>query len=79
MKASGIVRKVSKLGVIIFPVELRRMLDIDGSSVAFFVDGNSIVLKKYEPTACVFCDSAKDVAAYKGKYVCSGCMEELKG
>jgi len=79
MKASGIVRKVSKLGVIIFPVELRRMLDIDGSSVAFFVDGNSIVLKKYEPAACVFCDSAKDVVAYRGKYVCSVCLGELKG
>jgi len=46
MKASGIVRKISKLGVIIFPIELRKLLDLSGSSVAFFVDGNSIILKK---------------------------------
>ena len=78
MEASGIVRKISKLGAIIFPAELRKLLDLSGSSVAFFVDGNCIVLKKYEPAACVFCDSARDVVAYKGKYVCSGCLEQMK-
>ena len=79
MKASGIVRKISKLGVIIFPAELRKLLDLSGSSVAFFVDGSSIVLKKYEPASCVFCDSAKDVVGYRGKYVCSVCLKEMNG
>jgi len=79
MEVGGIVRRVSKLGVIILPAELRKLLDLSGSSVAFFVDGSSIVLKKYEPASCVFCDSAKDVVGYRGKYVCSGCLNEIKG
>jgi AbrB family transcriptional regulator, transcriptional pleiotropic regulator of transition state genes len=43
-----------------------------------YVDGGTIILKKYEPT-CVFCGDTKDVVSYKGKNICSNCMEELKG
>ena len=78
MKATGIVRKVDELGRIVLPVELRRTLDIaERDALEIFVDGSSIVLKKYRPS-CIFCDSSKDVVNFKGKNICPKCMKELK-
>ena len=70
MKSTGIVRKVDELGRIVLPIELRRTLDIaEKDSIEIYVDGSSIILKKYEPT-CVFCGDAKNITVYKGKNVC---------
>jgi transcriptional pleiotropic regulator of transition state genes len=78
MKSTGIVRKVDELGRVVLPMELRRTMDIgEKDALEIFVDGNSIVLKKYEP-ACIFCGDAKDVSSYKGKNICQVCMKELK-
>ena len=78
MKSTGIVRKVDELGRIVLPIELRRTLDIaERDSLEIFVDGASIVLRKYQPS-CVFCDSAKNVVSFKGKNVCPNCLKELK-
>lgn len=78
MKSTGIVRKVDELGRIVLPIELRRTLDIEiKDSLEIYVDGNSIILKKYEP-ACIFCGNAKDVFTYKDKIICQNCLEELK-
>ena len=77
MKSTGIVRKVDELGRIVLPIELRRTLDIAvKDSLEIYVDGSTIVLKKYQP-ACVFCDDASDVVNFKGKNVCSACLKEL--
>ena len=79
MKSTGIVRKVDELGRIVLPIEMRRTLDIaEKDALEIYVDGSSVILKKYKPS-CIFCDSAKDVAAFKGKNVCQKCMKELKG
>lgn len=79
MKSTGIVRKVDELGRIVLPIELRRTLDIaEKDSLEIYVDGPSIVLKKYQP-ACIFCDDAKDVVNYKGKNVCPSCIQSLMG
>ena len=76
-KSTGIVRKVDELGRIVLPIELRRTLDIaEKDSLEIYVDGASIVLKKYQP-ACIFCDDAKDVINFKGKNVCPNCIREL--
>ncbi|MFZ7119718.1 MAG: AbrB/MazE/SpoVT family DNA-binding domain-containing protein [Eubacteriaceae bacterium] len=78
MKSTGIVRKVDELGRIVIPIELRRTLDINiKDSLEIFVDGNYVVLKKYEP-ACIFCGNAKNVLNYKGKNICPECMSDLK-
>jgi len=78
MKSTGIVRKVDELGRIVLPVELRRTLDIaEKDSLEIYVDDDRIILKKYEPT-CVFCGSSKDVLSFKGKNICSVCLNELK-
>ncbi|HOQ08482.1 MAG TPA: AbrB/MazE/SpoVT family DNA-binding domain-containing protein [Clostridiales bacterium] len=79
MKSTGIVRKVDELGRVVLPIELRRTLDIaEKDALEIFIDGQNIILKKYEP-ACIFCGDAKDVINYKGKNICSACMKELRG
>ena len=50
MKATGIVRKVDELGRIVLPIELRRTLNIEiKDHLEIYVDGESIMLKKYHP------------------------------
>lgn len=79
VKSTGIVRKVDELGRVVLPIELRRTLDIaEKDALEIYVDGATIILKKYEP-ACIFCDNAKDITVYKGKNICSECLESLKG
>ncbi len=78
MKSTGIVRKVDELGRIVLPIELRRTLDIaEREALEIYVDGNSIVLKKYRP-CCIFCDSAKDIVVFRGKNICPKCLKEIK-
>ena len=78
MKSTGIVRKVDELGRIVLPIELRRTLEIaERDSLEIYVEGSSIILKKYEP-ACVFCGDAKDVLTYKGRNICRSCLDEMK-
>ena len=78
MKSTGIVRKVDELGRVVLPKELRDTLDIaEKDPLEIFVDGATIMLKKYEP-ACIFCGDAKDVEDYKGKNICPKCLKELK-
>ena len=51
MKSTGIVRKVDELGRIVLPIELRRTLDIvEKDALEIYVDGSSIILKKYQPS-----------------------------
>ncbi len=77
MKSTGIVRKVDELGRIVLPVELRRTLEIgEKDALEIYVDGSSIILKKYAPS-CVFCNDTKDVTSYRGKNVCAACLREL--
>ena len=78
MKATGIVRKVDDLGRIVLPIELRRTLNIDiKDPLEIYVDGEYIILKKYEP-ACVFCGSAVGVINHNGKNICRNCIEKIK-
>lgn len=78
IKSTGIVRKVDELGRIVLPIELRRTLDIgEKDAVEIYVEGTSIVLKKYQPS-CIFCGEAKKVVDFKGKNICTKCLKELK-
>lgn len=77
MKATGIVRKVDELGRIVIPIELRNKLNIAiKDPIEIFVEGSSIVLKKYEPN-CIFCGSSKELTSYKDKLICSKCLAKL--
>ena len=67
MKSTGVVRRVDELGRIVIPIELRRTLDIaEKDALEIYVDGEQIILKKYEP-ACIFCGDARDVVITKVK------------
>lgn len=77
MKSTGVVRKVDELGRVELPIELRRTLNIDiKDPMEIFVEGELIILKKYEP-ACVFCGEASNVENFRGKNVCHKCAAEL--
>ncbi|MBN3421732.1 AbrB/MazE/SpoVT family DNA-binding domain-containing protein [Clostridium botulinum] len=77
MKSTGIVRRIDNLGRIVIPMELRRTLNIsEKDSLAIFVDGERVILRKHEP-ACVFCGEANNVIDFKGKKVCKQCFNEL--
>lgn len=77
MKSVGIVRKIDELGRIVLPIELRRTLDLkEKDSVEIIAEGESIVLRKYQPN-CIFCENSKNLVEYKGKLVCSRCVDSL--
>ncbi|MFB9276983.1 AbrB/MazE/SpoVT family DNA-binding domain-containing protein [Cohnella cellulosilytica] len=78
MKATGIVRKVDELGRIVIPIELRRTMGIgEKDPIEIFVDGERIMLRKYEPT-CIFTGSTENLVYFHGKMVSRDCIEELK-
>ena len=77
MKATGIVRPIDPLGHIVLPKELRNHLHIkERDSLEIFMDGENIVLKKYEP-CCMFCQSMDHLVSFHGKQVCAACIREL--
>ena len=77
MKSTGIVRRVDELGRVVIPNELRNKFGIaEKDPIEIYVDGSSIVLRKYEPN-CTFCGNSKNLAEYKGKLVCDKCLAKL--
>ncbi len=77
MKSTGIVRKVDELGRVVIPIELRRTLGISmKDALEIYVDGEKIVLKKYEP-ACIFCANAEGVKHFSGRNVCQECISKM--
>ena len=77
MKSTGIVRKVDELGRVVIPIELRRTLDIEiKDPIEIFVEGDSIILKKYQPS-CIFCNSMSGIVYYRGKNICENCIDEI--
>lgn len=77
MKSTGIVRKIDGLGRVVLPIELRRLMNLeDNASLEIFVDGDEIVLKKYQP-ACIFCGEAKGVVAFEGRNICPACRKKI--
>lgn len=77
VKSTGIVRKVDELGRVVIPIELRRTLGIgEKDALEIYVDGDRIILKKYEP-ACIFCGQADEIIHFKGKNICPACIAEM--
>lgn len=77
MKSTGIVRKIDELGRVVLPMELRRTLNLNiKDSIEIYVEGDSIILKKYEP-CCIFCGEVTNTTYFKNKIVCNDCKKEL--
>ena len=78
MKTTGVIRQLDSLGRIVLPIELRRTLGIGPKDMLeIFVEGNSVILHKYEPD-CLFCGSSRDLTNYKDKMICVRCLNELR-
>ena len=78
MKSTGIVRKIDELGRIVLPMELRRNLNLSvKDSIEIYVEGDTVILKKYEP-CCIFCGESTNIVNFKNKNVCENCKKELK-
>ncbi len=78
MKSTGIVRRMDELGRVVIPIELRNQFQIaEKDPIEIFVDGSSIVLKKYEKS-CLFCGNTKKLTTYKDKLICSKCIKQIK-
>ena len=77
MKSTGIVRRVDELGRVVLPIELRNKFGItEKDPMEIYVDGSSIILKKYEPN-CMFCGSSKKLIDFKDKLICEKCAEKI--
>lgn len=77
MKSTGIVRRLDELGRITLPIELRRTLGVtEREALEIFVDGNQIILAKYEPVD-IFNGDKEDLIEYCGKKVSKKSIEEL--
>ncbi len=77
MKSTGIIREVDKLGRIVLPIELRRVLDIaEKDELEIYMENDRIILQKFEST-CVFCASSEGLVRYKGKNVCQACVRNM--
>ena len=77
MKSTGIVRNIDELGRIVVPKEIRHRLGIANTDpVEIFVEDNKIILTKYTPV-CHFCGSSEEIVSFKGKSICSTCINEI--
>lgn len=78
MKATGIVRKLDKLDRIVIPKELCKTMDLQHDvPMEFFVDGRSIIIRKFENN-CTFCSGSDSLTMFGGKQVCGKCREEMR-
>ncbi len=77
MKATGVIRKVDELGRVVIPIEIRTQFGIsEKDPMEIYVDGDSIILKKYEPN-CIFCGSSKKLYEFEGKPICKKCITNI--
>jgi transcriptional pleiotropic regulator of transition state genes len=59
-------------------MEIRNTLNIDPKDpLEIFVEGERIILKKYEPS-CIFCGDTDNNAIFNGKRVCRKCISKLQ-
>jgi transcriptional pleiotropic regulator of transition state genes len=77
LKSTGVVRKVDELGRVVVPIELRRTLEIgEKDPLEIFVDGDRIILKKYQP-GCHQCGEV-GVPLFGPKHnVCEKCVKKM--
>ena len=77
MKSTGIIRKVDELGRVVIPIEIRNQFNIaEKDPIEIFVDGSSIILKKFEPN-CIFCGKSNKLVSYNDKLICESCAKKI--
>ena len=76
MKTTGMVKKIDELGRLVIPKEIRTALDIDNGTVQFYMDGDALIVKKWN-AHCVFCGGTDGLIEYKEKLICDNCRKEI--
>lgn len=77
MKSTGMIRHLDELGRIVIPKELRKQFNLNyKDGVEIFTDGNTIVLKKYEP-GDIFSGEMDDLVEFEGKKVSLASIKQL--
>lgn len=77
MKSTGIIRRVDELGRVVIPIEIRNQFNIiEKDPIEIYVDGSSIILKKFEPN-CIFCGNNQDLLSYHDKLICADCANKI--
>ena len=77
MKSTGIIRRMDELGRVVIPIEIRNQFNIvEKDPIEIYVDGSSIVLKKFEPN-CIFCGNTKNLLEYHNKLFCKDCSKKI--
>ena len=78
VKSTGTIRRMDELGRIVLPVELRRTLDIAGrDEIEISLEDDRIVLQKLD-RSCVFCSAVGGLVFFKGKGVCTKCLQQIR-
>lgn len=77
MRATGDIRRIAENGRYVIPKSIRESLDIkDGDPIEIFVEGDCIILRKYNPF-CFFCGSSENMITYDGKNICGECAKKI--
>lgn len=77
MKSTGVIRRVDELGRVVIPIEIRTQFGIsEKDPMEIYVDGNSVILKKYEPN-CIFCGNSKKLIEFDNKLICKKCANNI--
>ena len=88
MKSTGIIRRIDELGRLVLPKELRDVLNIksykekgyknkcDSDALEVFINGEEIILKKYQP-GCHCCDNTNNLIEIQGIKLCPDCVKNF--
>lgn len=77
MKSTGIIRRMDELGRVVIPIEIRNQFNIaEKDPIEIYVDGSSIVLRKFEPN-CIFCGNTTGLVTYNDKLICEECSQKI--
>ena len=79
MKETGMIRGVDRMGRVVIPKEIRKLLKVENEidSVEIFVEDDKVILKKYQPS-CIFCGSTEAGTDFADRRVCFKCIEKLE-
>ena len=78
MKSTGFVKIIDKMGRIVLPMEIRKVLNLtqEGSAVEIYTQDDMVVLRKYQP-GCIFCHNVDNLVDYHGAKICEDCINEM--
>lgn len=79
MENLKLICKTGKVASITLSYEITKVFKVNkGVSLNLSVSDEKIVITK-ELNSCIFCDSISDLVMFSDKYVCTDCIERLKG